>query len=113
MNSYLPTGPDTCLSILASCDRYSQEVMIISFKSCESLPFSNLFQRHCPSVLLEDKQKGSGTFWRNMVILEPFEFEVNQHPVAEVMPVLLKSGQHASREEAVEKMKDCQSMKQH
>ena len=24
MNSYLPTGPDTCLSILASCDRYSQ-----------------------------------------------------------------------------------------
>ena len=24
MNSYLPTGPYTCLSILASCDRYSQ-----------------------------------------------------------------------------------------
>ncbi|KAF3559789.1 hypothetical protein F2Q69_00013363 [Brassica cretica] len=30
-------------------------------------------------------------------------FEVNQHLVAEVMPVLLRSGQSASREEAVEK----------
>ena len=39
--------------------------------------------------------------------------EVNQHPVAEVMPVLLKGGQPASREEAVEEMKDCRSMKQH
>ena len=40
-------------------------------------------------------------------------FEVNQHHVVEVMPVLLKSGQSASREEAVEEMKDCRSMKQH
>ena len=24
MNYYLPAGPDTCLSILASCDRYPQ-----------------------------------------------------------------------------------------
>ncbi|WZY87919.1 hypothetical protein YC2023_044654 [Brassica napus] len=39
-------------------------------------------------------------------------FEVNQHHVAEVMPVLLKSGQSASQEEAVEEMKDCRSMKQ-
>ncbi|KAF3541267.1 hypothetical protein F2Q69_00023578 [Brassica cretica] len=30
-------------------------------------------------------------------------FEVNQHHVAEVMPVLLKSGQSAPGEEAVEK----------
>ena len=37
-------------------------------------------------------------------------FEVNQHPVAEVMPVLLKSCHSASREEAVEEMKDCRSM---
>ena len=37
-------------------------------------------------------------------------FEVNQHPVAEVMPVLLKSGQSASREEAVEKRNVCRSM---
>ncbi|KAF3539496.1 hypothetical protein F2Q69_00022812 [Brassica cretica] len=29
------------------------------------------------------------------------------------MPVLLKSGQSASQEEAVEKMHDCRSMKQH
>ena len=34
------------------------EVMILSFKSCESLLFSNLFQRDCLLVLLEDKQKG-------------------------------------------------------
>ncbi|KAF3523127.1 hypothetical protein F2Q69_00047778 [Brassica cretica] len=40
-------------------------------------------------------------------------FEVNQHHVADVMPVLLKSGQSASREEAVEEMKDCRSMLQH
>ncbi|KAF3603107.1 hypothetical protein F2Q69_00035178 [Brassica cretica] len=37
-------------------------------------------------------------------------FEVNQHPVGEVMHVLLMSGQSASREEAVEEMKDCRSM---
>ncbi|KAF3501422.1 hypothetical protein F2Q69_00043729 [Brassica cretica] len=46
-----------------------------------------------------------------MVILE--SFEVNQHHVAEVIPVLLKSGQSASREEAVEEMKDCRSISQH
>uniref|UniRef100_A0A0D3AT77 Uncharacterized protein n=1 Tax=Brassica oleracea var. oleracea TaxID=109376 RepID=A0A0D3AT77_BRAOL len=40
-------------------------------------------------------------------------FEVNLHPVAGVMLALLKSGQSASREEAVEEMKDCRSMKQH
>ena len=34
---------------------------------------------------------------------------VNQHPVAEVMPILLNSGQSALREEAVEEMKDCRS----
>ena len=34
-------------------------------------------------------------------------FEVNQLSVADVIPVLLKSGQSASREEAVEEMKDC------
>ena len=37
-------------------------------------------------------------------------FEVNQHPVAEVMPVLLRSGQSASREEAVEKRNVCRSL---
>ncbi|KAF3535714.1 hypothetical protein F2Q69_00022854 [Brassica cretica] len=50
----------------------------------------------------------------NYVRLDPRKrFEVHQHPVAEYMPVLLKSGQSASREEAVEEMKDCRSMKQH
>ena len=37
-------------------------------------------------------------------------FEVNLHPVAEVMHVLLKSGQSASREEAIEEMKKNRSM---
>ncbi|KAG5375438.1 hypothetical protein IGI04_040034 [Brassica rapa subsp. trilocularis] len=36
-------------------------------------------------------------------------FEVNKQHIADVMPVLLKSGQSASREEAVEEMKDCRS----
>ena len=34
------------------------EVMILSFKFCESLLFTNLFHIDCPFVLLEDKQKG-------------------------------------------------------
>lgn len=37
-------------------------------------------------------------------------FDVNHHPVAEVMHVLLKSGHSASREEAVEKRNVCRSM---
>ena len=37
-------------------------------------------------------------------------FVVNQHPVAEVMPILLKSGQSASQEEAVQKRNVCRSM---
>ncbi|KAG5400451.1 hypothetical protein IGI04_015058 [Brassica rapa subsp. trilocularis] len=36
-------------------------------------------------------------------------FEVKQHPIEEVMSVLLKSGESASREEAVEEMKDYRS----
>ncbi|KAF3557430.1 hypothetical protein F2Q69_00012998 [Brassica cretica] len=37
-------------------------------------------------------------------------FEFNQHLGGEVMPVLLKSGKSASREEAVEKRNICRSM---
>ncbi|KAF3494576.1 hypothetical protein DY000_02053263 [Brassica cretica] len=81
-----------CLGAWYTWDRILQtsleEVLILSFKSCESSLFSNLFHRDCPSVLLEDKQ--------NDVIL-----------------VLLKSGQSASREEVVKEMKECRSMKQH
>ncbi|KAF2556537.1 hypothetical protein F2Q68_00016133 [Brassica cretica] len=36
--------------------------------------------------------------------------EVNQHPVAEVIPVLLRRGQSASREEVVEKRNVCRLM---
>ncbi|KAF3563241.1 hypothetical protein DY000_02016086 [Brassica cretica] len=111
--------PDTCLKSLhhvidtpkdfLDVDCNIAEVMILSFKSCESLLFSNLFQRDCPSVLLEDKQKG--TFWINMVILEPFEMHnctgASDVYLSDVMSVLLKSGQSASRKEAVEEMKDC------
>ena len=42
----------------------------------------------------------------------PFQchrFEVNQHPIADIMHVLLNSGQSASRKEAVEEMKACRS----
>ncbi|KAF2572701.1 hypothetical protein F2Q70_00001468 [Brassica cretica] len=55
----------------------------------------------------------SPSFKRRQRFELAFQFrrlEVNQHHVSEVMPVLLKSGQSASREEAVEEMKDCQSM---
>ena len=40
-------------------------------------------------------------------------FEVNKHPVPKVMLVVLKGGQSASQEEAVEEMKDCWSITQH
>ncbi|KAF2561552.1 hypothetical protein F2Q70_00017785 [Brassica cretica] len=43
------------------------------------------------------------------VLVAKLRFEVNHHPIADVMPVLLKSGQCASQEEAVEEMKDCRS----
>ncbi|KAF3559211.1 hypothetical protein F2Q69_00012790 [Brassica cretica] len=82
-------------------------------------------------VLLEDKQKelhrrirclamdGDLSTVRlspSVVIRYSFEldfqfhrFEVNQHPIAEFMLVLLKSGQSASPEETVEEMKDFRS----
>ncbi|KAF3597087.1 hypothetical protein DY000_02021027 [Brassica cretica] len=41
------------------------------------------------------------------------QFEVNQHHVDEVIPVLLKSGQSASQEEDVEEINDCRSIIQH
>ena len=44
--------------------------------------------------------------------LQYHRFEVNQHHVAEVVHVLLKSDQFASREEAVEEMKECRSTTQ-
>ena len=46
------------------------EVIILSFKSCESLLFSYLFQRDYPFVLPEDKQKGkSGGVDRPWILL--------------------------------------------
>ena len=47
-----------CDQDLLDVDYNIEKVMILSFKSCESLLFSNLFQRDCLFVLLEDKQKG-------------------------------------------------------
>ncbi|KAF3554089.1 hypothetical protein F2Q69_00014042 [Brassica cretica] len=40
--------------------------------------------------------------YRFELVFQCRRFEVNQHHVADVMPVLLKSGHSASREEAVE-----------
>uniref|UniRef100_A0A0D3BTQ4 Uncharacterized protein n=1 Tax=Brassica oleracea var. oleracea TaxID=109376 RepID=A0A0D3BTQ4_BRAOL len=135
------TKPNTtaCLGAWYTWDRILQtsleEVMILSFKSCESLLFSNFFQRDCPSVLLEDKQKElhrrvrclamdgdlptvrlSPCFdarYRFTLAFQYHQFKVNRHPVAEVMYVLLKCGQSASQEKAVEEMKDCRSITQH
>ncbi|KAF2547475.1 hypothetical protein F2Q70_00021934 [Brassica cretica] len=55
----------------------------------------------------------TGSGYRFELVFQFRRFEVNQHPVTEVMLVLLKSGQSVSREEAVEEMKDCRSTKQH
>ncbi|KAF3531188.1 hypothetical protein DY000_02040265 [Brassica cretica] len=52
----------------------------------------------------------SKKIWKRFELALQFHrFEVNQHPITEVMPVLLKSGQSASREEAIEEKKDCRS----
>ncbi|KAF3510782.1 hypothetical protein F2Q69_00006216 [Brassica cretica] len=48
--------------------------------------------------------------YRFVLAFQYRRFKVNQHPVSEVIPVLLKSGQSASREEAVEKRNICRSM---
>ncbi|KAF3569971.1 hypothetical protein F2Q69_00061541 [Brassica cretica] len=53
------------------------------------------------------------TRYRFELAFQCHRFEVIQHPVSEVMLVLLKSGQSASREEAVEEMKDYRSMLKH
>ncbi|WZZ40954.1 hypothetical protein YC2023_037213 [Brassica napus] len=50
------------------------------------------------------------TRYKFELALQCCRFEVNQHHVAEVMPVFLKSDQPASREEAVEKRNVCRSM---
>ena len=44
------------------------------------------------------------------LVFQSHEFKVNQNPIADVMPVLLKSCLSASREQAVEDMKECRSM---
>ncbi|KAF3565536.1 hypothetical protein DY000_02013278 [Brassica cretica] len=94
----LQSPPGTPLDFLyVNCNIV--EVMILSFKSCESLLFSNLFSKDCPSVLLEDKQKELHRRIRCLAM----DGDLPTHPVEEVMPVLLRSGQSASREEDVEK----------
>uniref|UniRef100_M4F780 Uncharacterized protein n=1 Tax=Brassica campestris TaxID=3711 RepID=M4F780_BRACM len=54
----------------------------------------------------------SSSFNISYIFELPFQchrFEVNQHPIADIMHALLNSGQSASRVEAVEEMKDCRS----
>ena len=48
--------------------------------------------------------------YRFELAFQCYRFEVNQHLIADVMPVLLMSGQSTLREEAFEEMKDCRSM---
>ncbi|KAG5415439.1 hypothetical protein IGI04_003006, partial [Brassica rapa subsp. trilocularis] len=71
--------------------------------SCESLKEPKLTSNLNQFNLLVF---GLGIQWIGFL----FQFEVNQHPVAEVMSVLLKSGQSASREGAAEKRNICRSM---
>ncbi|KAF2602570.1 hypothetical protein F2Q70_00026448 [Brassica cretica] len=92
------------------------EVMLVLLKSGQSawytsdrIPLSGL------KVSRGVCQAESAKLWAGRLSpsFQRHRSEVNQHPIAEVMLVLLKSGQSASREEAVEEMKDCRSMKQH
>ncbi|KAG5388685.1 hypothetical protein IGI04_030627 [Brassica rapa subsp. trilocularis] len=50
------------------------------------------------------------TRYRFELAFQCHRYQVNQHPLAEVMPVLLKRSQSASREEAAEKRKPRRSM---
>ena len=50
------------------------------------------------------------TRYRFELAFQFHRFDVNQHPVSDVMPILLMSGQSASGEEAVEKRNVCRSM---
>ncbi|KAF2547476.1 hypothetical protein F2Q70_00021935 [Brassica cretica] len=57
-----------------------------------------------------EKYGDFGAFWgeelHRRVRCLAMDGDLTTHPVAEVMPILLKSGQSASREETVEEMKD-------
>ncbi|KAF2553353.1 hypothetical protein F2Q68_00033734 [Brassica cretica] len=57
--------------------------------------------------VMVDDGRGYHMTYRSELAFQCRRFEVNQHHVADVMLVLLKSVQSASREEAVEEMKDC------
>ncbi|KAF3589847.1 hypothetical protein F2Q69_00029531 [Brassica cretica] len=58
-----------------------------------------------------EKYGDFGAFWgeelHRRVRCLAMDGDLTTHPVAEVMPILLTSGQSASREETVEEMKDC------
>ncbi|KAF3604755.1 hypothetical protein F2Q69_00036271 [Brassica cretica] len=56
---------------------------------------------------------GSESFIKVRVLCDPELRDKGEASAREIMPVLLKSGQSASQEEAVEEMKDCRSITQH
>ena len=60
-----------------------------------------------PTVILSSSFE---TRYRFQLAFQFHRVEVNQNHVVEVMPVLLKRGQSASREEAVEMIKANQSI---
>ncbi|KAF2535582.1 hypothetical protein F2Q68_00020424 [Brassica cretica] len=112
---------------ISADDRYQEmpRQMKINIDRCTQIPVGVRVHVSCDRY-----SQGLETFRRNMVILESFGAfgsaelhrrvrslaidgnlpTVNQHPVAEVMPILLKSGQSASREEAAEKRKPRRSI---
>ncbi|KAF2575169.1 hypothetical protein F2Q70_00004656 [Brassica cretica] len=97
-HEFLDIDPDTCLKIIASCDRYSQEL--------HRRVICLTMDRDLPTVILSPSFDTGYSF---ELAFQFHRFEVNRHPVAEVMPVLLKKS--ASREKAVKKRNVCRSMK--
>ncbi|KAF2607217.1 hypothetical protein F2Q68_00044591 [Brassica cretica] len=82
--------------------------------------------KNCPSItqhwFREDLEECGdfGVFWSRLsaelhrrIRCLAMDGDLPTYPVAEVMHVLLKRSQYASREEAVEEMKNCPSITQH
>ncbi|KAF2566043.1 hypothetical protein F2Q68_00026719 [Brassica cretica] len=90
--------------------RSPNQVIANTKQSCRLIYFTILARNGKTNLLRirRDENQGQVSF---ELAFQCRRFEVNQHTVAGVMPGLLKCGQSASREEAVEEMKDCRSTK--
>ncbi|KAF2535580.1 hypothetical protein F2Q68_00020428 [Brassica cretica] len=91
----IPVG----VRVHVSCDRYFQEL----HRRVRCLAMDG----ELPTVRLSPYFDTGYSF---ELAFQCHRSQVNQHPVADVMHILLKSGQSASREEAAEKRKPRRSM---